>query len=98
MKQLGLVKNIVEEAGMGISYAYEDLVFMEHNSFLLQFTDKDQEVFVCINKEADFDAVAPEITRLQEIAFGHKMKFVKGDEYTLREADDESVTIEFFQS
>ena len=98
MNQLGVVKNIVEEAGLGISYAYEDLVFLDHNSYLLQFTDKEQKVFVCINKEADLAALAPEIARLTAIAIGHKMKFVGGDQYTLSEADDESVTIEFYES
>lgn len=98
MNQLGLVKNIVEEAGMAISYAYEDLVFLEHNSFLLQFTDKDLEIMVHINSEADKDAVGHDIGRLQEIALGHKMKFIKGDEYTLSEADEENVTIEFLES
>ena len=98
MNQLGLVKNIVEEAGMGISYAYEDLAFLEHNSFLLQFTGKNLEVLVHVNTEADLAAVGHDIGRLQEIGLGHTMNSVKGDEYTLSQADDGSVTIEFIES
>lgn len=37
-RKLGVVKDIVEAAGMGIAHVYEDLVFLNHNAFLLQFT------------------------------------------------------------
>ena len=57
LKPLGMVKTIVEAAGMGISYAYDDLVFLEHNSFLLQFTGNDHEITVHVNSEADEAAV-----------------------------------------
>lgn len=40
LKPLGRVKDIVEAAGMTISYVYEDLVFIDHNAFLLQFTER----------------------------------------------------------
>lgn len=92
---LGIVKNIVEEAGMAVSYAYEDLVFMEHNSFLLQFTESDQEVLVHTNNEADEAIVAVDISRLQEIALGYQMRFVRGEIYTLSQDDDESIRIDF---
>ncbi|MEN8190642.1 MAG: hypothetical protein ABFS19_12420 [Thermodesulfobacteriota bacterium] len=95
MNQLGVVTNIVESVGMGVSYAYEDLVFLEHNSFLLQFTDNDREILVHVNSEADKEAVDLDIERLQEIGLDHEMQFAKGDEYTLSQVDDETVTIEF---
>ena len=94
-KPLGVVKNIVEEAGMGISYAYEDLVFLEHNSFLLQFTDCDKNILVHTNKEADKDTVNRDIGRLQKVALTHKMQFLNGDVYVLRQDKDETVRIEF---
>lgn len=39
LMKLGVVKEIVEATGMGVSYAYEDLIFLDHNALLLQFTD-----------------------------------------------------------
>lgn len=94
-KPLGVVKDIVEAASMGISYAYEDLVFLEHNSFLLQFTDNDREVLVHINKEADKETVSLDIGRLQEVALTREMRFVSGNVYVLRQDDDETIRIEF---
>ena len=98
LKPLGIVKQIVEEAGMGISYAYEDLVFLEHNSFLLQFTDNDQDILVHVNNEADKETVAVDIARLQDIARSHEVHFITGDMYSLRQDDDENIRLEFFES
>lgn len=95
MNPLGIVKNIVETAGMGISYAYEDLVFLEHNSFLLQFTDSDKEVLVHINQEADEETVSRDISRLQDVAMSHTMRFLTGKKYTLSQDDDETIRIDF---
>jgi hypothetical protein len=96
MNQLGLVKNIVEDAGMGISYAYADLVFLDHNSLILQFTDNDREVMVHINNEADGATVNRDIANLQEVALGHDMSFVNGGVYVLSENDDEkTIRLEF---
>ena len=36
-RPLGLVKQLLEEIGIEVTYAYEDLVFVQHNPILLQF-------------------------------------------------------------
>ena len=95
LKPLGMVKTIVEAAGMGISYAYEDLVFLEHNSFLLQFTDNDHEVMVHVNSEADEATVQGDIERLQEVARKFAMQFTRGTHYTLVPEGEEAIRIEF---
>ena len=95
MNPLGAVKNIVEAVGMDISYAYEDLVFLEHNGFLLQFSENGQEVLVHVNSEADEVVVGGDIDRLMESALNHDMRFVRGNLYTLAQEDDENIRIEF---
>lgn len=95
LKPLGMVKTIVEEAGMSISYAYEDLVFLEHSSFLLQFTDNKREVKVHVNSAADEAAVRGDIARLQEVALRYGMAFVCDGLYTLAAGGEDTVRIEF---
>jgi len=95
IRQLGIVKEIVESAGMGISYTYEDLVFIEHNAFLLQFTDKDNELLIHINQEADGSAIQGDIARLRAEASARKMIFRDGTYYTISQGDDENITLEF---
>ncbi|MCX5869870.1 MAG: hypothetical protein NTY00_04390 [Deltaproteobacteria bacterium] len=96
LKPLGIVTEIVESAGMGISYAYEDLVFLEHNAFLLEFTANDKELLVHTNSEAEESEVKDSIARLKNVAVAHGMTFTDGGLYTLTQADDENIRIDFF--
>ena len=38
-RPLGLVRDMLASMGLELTYAYEDLAFVEHNAFLLQFED-----------------------------------------------------------
>ncbi len=97
LKPLGIVTEIVESAGMGISYAYEDLVFLEHNAFLLEFTANDKELLIHTNSEAEESGIKDSIAKLKNIAGTHGMTFTDGGRYTLTQADDENIRIEFFE-
>lgn len=94
-KPLGVLKNIVEAVGMEISYAHEDLVFLEHNSFLFQFTDDDSEILIHVNREADKAAVDHDIDRLQLVASDHQIQLSYGGKYLLSQIDEENIRLEF---
>lgn len=81
---------------MGISYAYEDLVFLEHNAFLLQFSASDKELLIHTNSEADVEGIKDSIAKLKDVAMAHGMTFRDGGRYSLTQGDDENITIEFF--
>ncbi|MBC8318154.1 MAG: hypothetical protein H8E41_09625 [Desulfobulbaceae bacterium] len=95
LKPLGIVKEIVESIGMEISYAYDDLVFMEHNAFLLQFTEKENELLIHMNRDADETELKNDIARLKKAASVHLVTFNDGTTYTLSQADDDNIRIEF---
>lgn len=97
LKPLGIVKEIVESAGMGISYAYDDLVFLEHNAFLLQFTDNNSELLIHTNSEAEGQEIKEAVARLKSAAATHGMTLTAGSLYTLVQTDDENIRIEFAQ-
>jgi len=97
LKPLGIVTEIVESAGMGISYAYEDLVFLEHNAFLLEFTADNKELLIHTNSEAEASEIKDSIAKLINVAATHGMTFTDGGLYTLTQADDENIRIEFFE-
>ena len=96
--KLGVVKEIVEATGMGISYAYEDLVFLDHNALLLQFTDENNKVLVHINQEADTEPIQATIAALKQGAQEREMTFLDGCTYTLTQGEDEQISIEFISS
>jgi hypothetical protein len=92
---LGVVKNILDDVGLGISFVYEDLIFLEHNGFLIQFTDSDKEVLVHMNSEADETVISRDIATLVKTAVNHDMHFIKGSVYTLSKENDENIRIKF---
>lgn len=95
LKKLGVVKDIVESVDMGITHVYEDLVFLEHSAILLQFAKDDSTVIVHCNQEAERPAVEEAVAELKKAAMAHEMRFVDGSLYTMTQADDENVRIEF---
>ncbi|CAK8717370.1 hypothetical protein KKHLCK_06525 [Candidatus Electrothrix laxa] len=93
--KLGVVKEIVEATGMGISYAYEDLVFLDHNALLLQFTQDSDTVMVHINQEADTEPARATLAALKQAAQEREMTFLDGQVYALHQGEDEQIKIEF---
>lgn len=56
-RPLGLIKDMLTSLGLELTYAYEDLVFVQHNAFLLQFEDATETVAMHINVECPPDQV-----------------------------------------
>ncbi|HSH14339.1 MAG TPA: hypothetical protein VLA15_11330 [Desulfurivibrionaceae bacterium] len=92
---LGKVKQIVEAVGMDISYAHEDLVFLEHNAFLLQFTDHADEIRLHRNIEAEAGALADVLVLLRVAAAGVGLELTEGEPYRLTPVDGENIQLEF---
>jgi hypothetical protein len=95
LRKLGVVREIIETAGMNISHAYDDLVFLDHNAFLLQFTDEDDKLLLHSNHEADKAAIKAAIAKFKAVAQAHAMTFIDGCDYSLSPADDENLRLEF---
>jgi hypothetical protein len=96
LKPLGKVKELVEGLGMGISHAYEDLVFMEHNGFLLQFGPDDNSLIVHINEDAARAEVTESIAKLENAAPQQGLKIISGEFYKLCPGeDDETIVLAF---
>jgi hypothetical protein len=43
IKPIGMVKDIIQAAGLRVSYSYDDLIFTEDNSVIFQFDSKDKK-------------------------------------------------------
>ena len=95
---LGIVKEFVEEAGMGIAYVYEDLVFIEHNAFLLQFTENEKKLRIHVNQAANKTEIDDDITRLREKAMAREIELLDGELYAISQEGDENIRLEFIES
>lgn len=98
IKPLGKLKELVESAGMKISYAYEDLVFLDHNAFLLQFGNDGRTIFIHTNSEADTGETAEGVSRLKKAASAvTDIAFTDGVFYTLTQVEDYNISIKFHE-
>ena len=97
LRPLGIVKEIVEAVGMDISYMYEDLVFIDHNAFLLQFTDDTGVVLIRVNRSARENELEGAIARLKKEAAAKEMVFIDGGRYEISQDGDDNLRIEFFE-
>jgi hypothetical protein len=98
MRLLGTVTEIVESANMDVSYAYEDLIFLEHKGFLLQLTDRGQEVLIHINEEVRESELAEALALLQKKAEERTMVFRTGDYFRMSLAEEDCLHIEFMNT
>ncbi len=95
-RKLGVVKDIVEAAGMGIAHVYEDLVFLNHNAFLLQFTKESSKLLLYFNRDAEQVLAQEQISQLKQAAAEREMRLDDGGCYALAQDGEESLRIEFF--
>ncbi len=54
-RPLGILKNVLDSLGFQVTHCYEDLVFVEHNAFLLRMEEKGEEVSLFFNTDSEAD-------------------------------------------
>jgi hypothetical protein len=69
-RPLGVVKQLLEEVGMDITYAYEDLVFIRHNPCLLQFGREGEMLFFYASVETGAAKAKELFSAIQAKALG----------------------------
>jgi len=94
-KPLGKITAILADLGLEVTYAYDDLVFVQHSAFLLQFTDKPKILKLYTNSECD-------PVEANNVASNIVLAFDEGGfvadpsgHYTLSQNDDETLKLEF---
>lgn len=97
LRPLGKVKNLVESLGMGISHVHEDLVFLEHNAFLLQFGQDGTSLIIHMNAEANKEDLSGSLEQLENAAPQHELHISQGDLYTIAPSEKDTIIIEFHE-
>jgi hypothetical protein len=94
-KPLGKITGILADLGLEVTYAYDDLVFVQECAFLLQFTDDPSTLKLFTNTECH-PAEANTVASNMVIEFD-KSGFTAepSGKFTLTENDDQTVSIEF---
>lgn len=99
-RPLSEVKMILEEAGTDVSYAFDDLIFVEHTAFLLQFDDnKNSNLKIYFNTETSDKQAEVELKKLLPLVEKRKMSLSPSGKFSLKQKEDsEEIDILFFPS
>jgi hypothetical protein len=94
-KPLGKITAILADLGLEVTYAYDDLVFVQHSAFMIQFTDVPEKLKMFINTECEpetADSVAANVvTAFEKEGFD----LILTGRYFLTPNEDETLNIEF---
>ncbi len=94
-RPLGKITAILADCGFEVTYAYDDLVFIEHSAFMLQFTDDPtaMKIFRHVDCEPEAGGEA-EKTILEEHA-KHGFTVLPSGNYSITENQDETINLIF---
>lgn len=98
LRPLGIIMEILEELGHEISYAYDDLVFINNNDFLLQFGDTGNVLSLFFNRSCPTKDAESIEHRLIPAADRKGLSILKKGRYTVDEQPDENLEIRFFDA
>jgi hypothetical protein len=92
---LGTLTQVIESYGLNVTYAYEDLVFIEHNAFIFQFPKAVGEpILMHFNVDApdtERDRIWDELSpRLAEAG----LEVARGGSYVLEQTEDDQIRLE----
>lgn len=95
-RPLGIIKDMIETIGLEITYVYEDLVFIEHNAFLLQMGKEGQDVAVLFNTETNPQARPEILSRLQRAGSDLALNIFEEGMFKIEQnEEDENFQLEF---
>ena len=99
-RPLSDVKMILEDAGTDVSYAFDDLIFVEHTAYLLQFDDENQaNLKIYFNTEISDEQAQAEERKLLPLVRKRKMSLTNVGKFSLKQKEDsEEIDILFFPS
>jgi len=94
-KPLGKITAILADLGLEVTYAYDDLVFVQHSAFMIQFMDESAKLKMFINTECEpetADSVAANVVAAIE---KEGFELTLAGRFFLTPNEDETLNIEF---
>ncbi|WP_419662020.1 hypothetical protein Dvar_24630 [Desulfosarcina variabilis str. Montpellier] len=96
-RPLGYIRELVNAIGLDITHAYEDLVYIEHNAFLLQMGDSGEIVNLYFNTESVEEERDKIADRLSAEGQARQLTIIRKGLFSMRQkSDGEHIEIQFF--
>ena len=97
-RPLGIISAMVEEMQLEVTYAYEDLVFISHNAFLLRMGEKGELVHLYFNQESEMEDRSVILKTIRDLAVSRKLEIIDSGTYTMEPRDDDQLDIRFVEN
>lgn len=95
LRPLGTVMELIESIGHEVTYAYEDLVFVDHNHFLLQFGPESHSLDLFFNTECSADEAETITSKMLSAAPPMGLNIRSKGTYTMSETEGSNLQITF---
>lgn len=83
-RPLGVAKEIIQAAGLRVTYTYDDLVFTEHNQVIVQFDDVNKKnLKVYFNVDCETAASAKVEKKIKEAAAEREFTITNTGEFEM---------------
>lgn len=83
-RPLGVTKEIIQAAGLQVTYTYDDLVFIEHSPVIVQFDDKNKKnLKVYFNVDCETAAVEKIEKKLNDAATEREFTITNSGEFEM---------------
>lgn len=96
-RPLGIATEIIQETGLSVTYTYDDLVFIEHNPFMIQFDDdapKNLKLF--FNVDCEHDTVEKLESQLKNAASQREFTITPSGKFEMTQKEGtEEIDIKF---
>ncbi len=95
IKPLGKITALLADLGLEVTYAYDDLVFVQHSAFLLQFTENPTDLKLFTNTECEPEEAASAVKKIIDSHAEAGFSIVPSGQYTISANDDETIDLKF---
>ncbi|QEQ56802.1 hypothetical protein [Chlorobium phaeovibrioides] len=97
-RPLGPLMQLLEELGHEVTYAYDDLVFINNNDFLIQFASSGPELHLFFNHDCNKNTASGIEESIIPAAESKGLSIIRKGKYKLVGEQDETMQLHFFDA
>nr|WP_320015964.1 hypothetical protein [uncultured Desulfobacter sp.] len=99
LRPLGIAKEIIQETGLDITYNYDDLIFIEHNPFIIQFDDENlKNLNLFFNVDCEQETAVKLEAQLNNAASQREFTLITKGKFEMKQKEGtEEIDIKFIE-
>jgi hypothetical protein len=94
-RPLGLIANALEEVGLSVSYAYEDLIFVESTVVLVKMCETPEDVLLYTNETCPEEDIKDLDSRLTISARKQGLNLSYAEKFKLNQKEEKKLDVTF---